>query len=73
MTAPIIYASLHRKHWDRIKGIDFPDGSVAIMDAQGRALIHRPHSRRVLRQMARDAARREIRDMRSKPIVIPAR
>ena len=65
---PALYTSLHRKHWERVKGIDFPHGPVAVMDSQGKAIVHRPHQRRELRQMARDAARREIVAMRRKPV-----
>ena len=62
MGNPALYTKIHQEQWNRIKSLDFPEGPVAIMDHDGKALIHRPHSRRVLRQMARDASRRLIRD-----------
>jgi len=68
MRAPSIYTALHKKHWERVKQIDFASGPVAVRSPQGKAEIRRPHSRRVLRQMARDAARREVKQLCSKPI-----
>ena len=56
-----VFSQIIKKHWSRIKSIDFPAGPVRIRDSGGFAVIRRPHSRRELRQMARLAARREFK------------
>ena len=54
-----VRSALRAKCWTRIKNIDFPGGPVAIRDASGRAIVHRPHTRRDLRKMSRLAAKAE--------------
>jgi hypothetical protein len=66
MGKPALYRELFLRHWNRIKQIDFPGGFVAVRDHAGRPLLHREHTRPQLRDMAKLAARRDIREMRAK-------
>jgi hypothetical protein len=62
VSAPALKRAIFRKHWERIKRIDFPDGPLCS------AGVHRPHSHHELRLMAWEATRNELRRMRATPV-----
>jgi len=54
------YQTLHRIHWENIKALDWPSGPLVYGSK------HRCHTRQEMREMARLAARRQLRAIREK-------
>lgn len=65
----MVFRELFERNWFKIRITDFdvPGARVVVRDAQGRSVVRRDQSRRTLREMARLAARRDLRRLADVP------